>query len=100
MQILRLLSVELKFSKFLMLLFKGQVSSTSHVASFFSVAAHESSVLFCIKHNTLSTKIAHQKAIFRLLTARMKTNQIPYVIFQATRQFSFRFCITLQCHDT
>ena len=30
----------------------------------------------------------------------MKINQIPYVIFQATCQFSFKFCITLQCHDT
>ena len=38
--------------------------------------------------------------IFRLLTARMKINQILYVIFQATSQFSVKFCITLQCHDT
>ena len=30
----------------------------------------------------------------------MKINQIPYVIFQATSQFSFKFCITFQCHDT
>ena len=32
--------------------------------------------------------------IFRLWTARMKINQIPYVIFQGTRRFSFKFCIT------
>ena len=38
--------------------------------------------------------------ISRFSTARMKTNQIPYVIFQATYQFSFNFCITLQCRDT
>ena len=38
--------------------------------------------------------------IFRLLTTRITINQIPYVIFQATSQFSFKFCITLQCHDT
>ena len=38
--------------------------------------------------------------IFRLSTARMKINQIPYVIFQATSQFSFKFCITFQFHDT
>ena len=38
--------------------------------------------------------------IFRLLTACMKINQILYVIFQATSQFSFIFCNTLQCHDT
>ena len=38
--------------------------------------------------------------IFRLFTSRMKINQIPYVIFQATNQFSIKFYITLQCHDT
>ena len=38
--------------------------------------------------------------IFRLSTGRMKINQIPYVIFQAMRQFSFKFCITFQCRDT
>ena len=30
----------------------------------------------------------------------MKMNQIPFVIFQATSQFSFKFCITFQCHGT
>ena len=38
--------------------------------------------------------------IFRLSTAHMKINQIPYVILQATSHFSFKFCITLQCYDT
>ena len=38
--------------------------------------------------------------IFRLSTARMKINQIPYVIFQATSQFMFKFCNTRQCHGT
>ena len=37
--------------------------------------------------------------IFRLSTARMKINQILYVIFQATGQFSFKLYNTLQCHD-
>ena len=37
---------------------------------------------------------------FRLLTAHLKTNQIPYVIFQTTSQFIFRYCIILHCHDT
>ena len=36
----------------------------------------------------------------RLSTARMNINQIPYLIFQATNQFSFKVYITLQCHDT
>ena len=38
--------------------------------------------------------------IFRHSTDRQKINQIPDVIFQDTSQFSFKYCITLQCHDT
>ena len=38
--------------------------------------------------------------IFGLSTARMNINQIPYVIFQAASQFSFKLCNTLQCYDT
>ena len=30
----------------------------------------------------------------------MKLNQIPHFIFQATRQFLFKLCNTVQCHDT
>ena len=145
MQILRLSSFVSKFSKFLMSFFKAQISSSSNIASLFSVMKHNSSVLFWLKHNILSTKVVHQSAhfqtchcfhynspnsschflerrvscssnfaslfsvmrynssvlfhqnicmlwandpikvqIFRLSTARMKINQIPYVIFQAT----------------
>ena len=38
--------------------------------------------------------------VLELSTACMKINQIPYVIFQATSQFSFKLCNTLQCYDT
>ena len=38
--------------------------------------------------------------IFKFSAARMKINQIPYVIFQAMSQFSFKFSITFQCYDT
>ena len=38
--------------------------------------------------------------IFRLSSARIKINQIPYVIFQPTSQFSLKLCNALQCHDT
>ena len=30
----------------------------------------------------------------------MKVYQIPFVILQATSQFSYNFYIILQCHDT
>ena len=38
--------------------------------------------------------------IVRLSTAWMSINQIAYVIFQATSQFLFKLCDTLQCYDT
>ena len=34
--------------------------------------------------------------ISKFSTARMKINQIPYVTFQATSQFSLKFCINFQ----
>ena len=61
---------------------------------------HNSSVLFHLKLDMLWKKGAYQSANFRLSTARMKINQIPYVIFQAMSQFSFKFYITLQYHNT
>ena len=42
----------------------------------------------------------HQSVNLKLSNACMKINQIPYVIFQGTSQFSFKFCITFQRHDT
>ena len=38
--------------------------------------------------------------IFRLSSTRIKINQIAYVIFQPTSQFSLKLCNALQCHDT
>ena len=64
-QILRLLSVGSKFAKFLMSFFKAQVSYSSNFVSFFSVMTHNSSVLLWLKHNILSTKVAHQNANFQ-----------------------------------
>ena len=64
-QVLRLSSVESKFAKFLMSFFKAQVNSSSNVASFFSVMTHNSSIRFWLKHNILSTKVAHQSANFQ-----------------------------------
>ena len=65
MQILRLSSFVSKFSKFLMSFFKAQISSSSNIASLFSVMKHNSSVLFWLKHNILSTKVVHQSAHFQ-----------------------------------
>ena len=64
-QILRLSNVGSKFAKFLIPFFKVRVSSSSNFASFFSVMRHDSSVLFWLKHNILSTGVAHQSANFQ-----------------------------------
>ena len=67
-----------------------------------TVQCHERScpsVFFWLKAYILSTKIAHQKEIFGLLSGLMKIQQIPHVIFETTIQFFFKICITLQYHE-
>ena len=91
-QILRLWSAESEFAKFLISFFKAQVSFSSNLVSFFSVMIHNSSVLFWLKFNILFTNL-------RLVTVRIKTHQIPYVIFGTKSQFIFKFCTTLQSHE-
>ena len=77
-----------------------RVSFSSNLTSFFHVMRYNSSVLFHLKLYILSRKEPIKVQIFRLSTARMKINQIPNVILQVTSQFSCKFCIALQCHDT
>ena len=55
---------------------------------------------FNLKLYMLLTKGTNQVQIFRLSTPCMKITQLPYVIFQATSPFSFKFCIIFQCHST
>ena len=87
-----------KLNKFFMSFFKQKVSFSSKFGSFFSVMRDHSSVLFQLKIYMFQTKGAYQGTNFQ--TAHMKIKQIPSVIFQAASQFSFKFCITFQCHDT
>ena len=58
-------SAEISFFKFLMSLFKEEVSSSSNFTSFFRVMTHNYSLLFCPKHIVFSTKAAHQSANFQ-----------------------------------
>ena len=51
--------VVLKFTKFLLSFFKQKVNFSSKFGSFFSVIKHNSSVLFWLKHNILSKKVAY-----------------------------------------
>ena len=60
---------------------------------------HNSSVSFHLKLYMLWTTQTCQSVSFRLATTFMKMNQSPYVIFQTTSQFFFKYCIARQCHD-
>ena len=77
-----------------------RISFSSNFASLFSVMKRNTSVFFHLNLICFGQKDPIRVEIFRLSTVRMKINAIPYVIFQATSQFSFKFCITLQSHDT
>ena len=87
----------LKFTKFLMSLLEPRVSFSTNVASFFSVMRQNSSVPFHLKLYVLWTKGAYQKANFQTYDCSNENSnsQIPYVIYQAKSQFSFKFCIIL-----
>ena len=52
----------------------------------FSNSLHPSLIFICFRQ-----KHPIKVQIIRLSTARMKINQIPYVVFQASCQFSFKF---------
>ena len=56
--------------------------------------------LFSVMRHNSSGKELIKVQMFILTTARTKINQIPCVIFPTTSQFFFKYCISLQCHDT
>ena len=66
----------------------------SKFESLFGVTRRNSFVLFHLNFIYFGHKEPIKVQIFRLPNARKKINQIPYVIFQATSQFLFKFCIT------
>ena len=46
------------------------------------------------------SKNPNKVPIGRLSSALVKISQIPHVIFESKSQFSFKFCINIQCHQT
>ena len=77
------------------IVFQTKVSFSLKLGSFFSVMRDNSSLaenLYAIDKSSTS-KVA-------LATVRIKTNQIPYVIFGTISQFFFKLCTTLPCHET
>ena len=83
---------------------KAQVSFPSNVASIFSVIKHNSPILFLAQ--TLYTVLNVLKRsplkgkFLRFSSARAKLRQIPYVNFELTSQFFYKFSIILHCHET
>ena len=68
-----------------------------NLASLFSVMRHSSSILFHLNLHMLWTKEAHQSANFQVFDISHE-NQ-PNTYFSSHESFSFKFCITLQCHN-
>ena len=89
MQILRLLSVGSKFTKFLMPFFKAQVSSSTNFASFFSVMTCNSSVLFLAqtytfdKSNTSKCKFSDLSLLALKFTKFLTSVLVPRVSFSS-----------------
>ena len=69
-----------------------KVSFSSNFASLFSVMRRNSSVYFTSKTSYGLDKTSRSKCKFSDFWLQ--------AMFQVTSQFSFKFCITLQCHDT
>ena len=60
-----------------------------------------SNILSKLKNYILWSKAFHYSVnFFRFLSARVKILETPYVNYEMTSQFFFRFFITLHCHYT
>ena len=93
-----LLLLTLKFNKFLITYLEPSVSFSSNFALPFSVMSGNSSALFHLNLYMIWKNKPIKVQVSRLSTGHIKTNQLPYVIFEATSQFSGNFCITLPFH--
>ena len=100
-QIFKLAIAGSKIHQILISYLEPRVSFSSNYASLFGVKRHDSFVLLHLNLYMLWIKGAHENANFqKFSTAIIKINQMPYIIFQATGKFCFKFCITVKCHDT
>ena len=93
-------SSSLKFTKFIMPFFEPRVSFSSNVASFISFLRDNSSVLFHLELYMFSKKRIHQNANYQTFNCSHEYQASSLYHFQATSQFSFKFCITFLCYDT
>ena len=80
---------------------KAQVSFPSNVLSVFSAIKHNSPISFLAQTlYTLLKRSPLECKCLRFSSAQAKLRQIPYVNFELTSRFLFRFSITLNCHHT
>ena len=57
--------------------------------------------LYFFSSNIIYFVIFLAQTLYTLFSSsRVKIRQIPHVNFELTRQFLFKFCIILHCHDT
>ena len=100
-QISRLATARIKIHQILHVIFGNKSQFSSNFASLFSVIWNMTLLYFFIWISVCFGQTHPIKVpIFRLSIARIKINQIPYVIFQPTIQFSLKLCNALQFHDT
>ena len=97
-------SLKLKFLRFLSARLKihliTQVNCYSNFASFFILMKHNSPVNFKHTHFLFLIKRPSKSPNFwNFERALVKICQILHVILESTSQFSFKFCINLQCNQ-
>ena len=81
-----------------MSILKRQVSSSSIFVSFYIVTTHNFSVNFELIHFLLWTIGSHQSSNFD--TFKCSGENLPNSChFPSNKSISFKFCITLQCHE-
>ena len=76
-----------------------QVNFSSNFASFFIVMTYNSSVNFKLILFYFGLTVPIKIPILRIAIALVKICHVSHVIFQATNQFFFKFCVTIQCHE-
>ena len=87
-----------KFTKFLMSFLEVRGNFSSNFAPPFNVMKKNYPVFFHWIHYVLWTKGSNQSVDFQTFDCSHEINEIAYVIFQATCQFSFKFYIIFPCH--
>ena len=97
---LRFLSAPVKIHQSPHLNFETTSQFLLQFCIFFIVMTNSSPVSFKLIHFLLWFEKNPKDQILRLSSALAKISQIPYVIFESKSQFSFKFCINIQCHQT